>query len=279
MMDGLSSPPLACPVRNCHLPLDRTANQWRCAHGHSFDIARSGYVNLLQPQDRRSREAGDPRVALSARSRLLAAGIGRTVLEAFIARAGSLLPQVGGTVVDLGCGSGDALGLLCAHHHTMAVGIDLATVAVDVAARRFPALTWVVANADRRLPLLDASVPVVVSLHARRNPDECRRVLEPGGHLLVAVPAPDDLIELREAVQGARVERDRLAAVIAEHESSFEVVDRSTARERHRVSGEPLRDLLRGTYRGERTSASERVQAITDLDITLASDLVVLRRH
>jgi 23S rRNA (guanine745-N1)-methyltransferase len=181
--------------------------------------------------------------------------------------------------VDLGCGSGDALGLLRAHRDTTAIGIDLATAAVDAAARRFPSITWVVANADRRLPLLEASVSLLVSLHARRNPEECRRVLEPGGHLLVAVPAPDDLIELREAVQGARVERDRVAAVIAEHESSFDVVDRSTARERHHVSGEPLRDLLRGTYRGERTSASERVQAMTDLDVTLASDFLVLRRR
>jgi 23S rRNA (guanine745-N1)-methyltransferase len=279
MTDHLSSPPLACPVRDCHLPLDRNDAEWRCPHGHSFDVARSGYVNLLQPQDRRSRAAGDPRTALSARSRLLAAGIGRTVLEAFVARAEALLPQAGGTVVDLGCGSGDALGLLRTHRDRMAIGIDLAAVAVDAAARRFPSITWVVANADRRLPLLETRVSLMVSLHARRNPDECRRVLEPGGHLLVAVPAPDDLIELREAVQGTRLERDRVAAVIAEHESSFEVVDRATAREHHHMSGEPLHDLLRGTYRGERTSASERVQAITDLGVTLASDFLVLRRR
>ena len=43
---------LLCPVRNCHLPLARDGRRLVCAGGHSFDVARSGYVNLLQPQDK-----------------------------------------------------------------------------------------------------------------------------------------------------------------------------------------------------------------------------------
>jgi len=272
-------PPLACPVRTCYLPLTRDARAWTCARGHSFDVARRGYVNLLQPQDRRSLDAGDPRAALDARSRLLATGIGRGILDAFVALASGLLPDAGAAVADLGCGAGEALGVLHSRRNIVAVGIDLAAPAVDIAARRFPSVTWVVANADRRLPLLDASQSLVMSLHARRNPAECERVLSAGRHLLVALPAPDDLIELREAVQGARVERDRAAAVITEHASAFDVVDRSTAREQHRVGGEQLRDLLRGTYRGERSSAAERVQALSDLQVTLASDFIVFRRR
>jgi 23S rRNA (guanine745-N1)-methyltransferase len=275
----LSPPPLACPVRNCHLPLDPGDRVWTCANGHSFDVARSGYVNLLQPQDRRSRDAGDPRAALDARARLLNAGIGHSILDAFVTTAAALLPDTGGVVADLGCGFGDALALLQARRPVLGVGIDLAAQAVDVAARRFRSTTWVVANADRRLPLLDGHVSLVLSLHARRNPEESRRVLADGGYLLVAVPAHDDLIELREAIQGSRVERDRTEAVIAEHQASFDIVDQSSARERHRLNSEQLRDLLRGTYRGERATLAERVQSVTDLMVTLASDLLVLRRR
>src|SRR5690242_19735617 len=136
-------PPLACPVRTCHLPLDRSATTWACPRGHSFDVARSGYVNLLQPQDRRSRHAGDTRGALDARGRLLAAGIGRRVLDAFVTVAAALVPTDGAAVADLGCGFGDALGALGGHRHVIGIGIDLAATAVDVAARRFPAMTWV----------------------------------------------------------------------------------------------------------------------------------------
>jgi 23S rRNA (guanine745-N1)-methyltransferase len=260
------------------LPLGRDAGTWRCATGHSFDVARSGYVNLLQPQDRRSLEAGDPRAALEARSRLLTAGIGRRILDAFVTQAAGLLSDGVGTVVDLGCGRGDALSLLHRRRDSSPVGIDLAVSAVDAAARRFPALTWVVANADRRLPLLDARASLVVSLHARRNPQECHRILADDGHLLVAVPAPEDLVELREAAQGEPVERDRVAAVIDEHERFFDVVQRTTATERHVVNGEQARDLLQGTYR-VRTRALERIDPSKPLHVTLASDFIVLRRR
>ena len=47
---------LLCPVRDCHLALVREGQRVLCARGHSFDVARSGYINLLQPQERRSRQ-------------------------------------------------------------------------------------------------------------------------------------------------------------------------------------------------------------------------------
>ena len=37
-----------------------------CPRGHSFDVARSGYINLLQPQERRSRNPGDSADAVAA---------------------------------------------------------------------------------------------------------------------------------------------------------------------------------------------------------------------
>lgn len=271
--------PLACPVRNCHLPVQPVAGAWVCPRGHAFDVARSGYVNLLQPQDRRSPDAGDSAEAVEARRRLLDAGIGTAVLTAFVSRADSLMPGRDDVVADLGCGAGDALGLLHARRAAVSVGIDLSAAAVNLAARRFPAPTWVVANADRTLPLLDASVSLVLSLHARRNPGECHRVLSPGGHLLAAVPAPDDLVELREAVQGSRIERDRVQDLIALHDADFDVIDRFAARERHQLSSDQLRDVLRGTYRGERASDAARVQALGSLTVTFASDVIVLRRR
>jgi 23S rRNA (guanine745-N1)-methyltransferase len=272
------TPPLACPVRQCHLPLARTVAAWRCARGHTFDIARSGYVNLLQPQDRRSRDPGDPRDALEARARLLDSGVGGSILASFVARATMLIAGQLPVAADLGCGFGDALGSLHAAREIVGVGIDLATPAVDRASRRYPAVTWVAANADRRLPLLDASTSLVMSLHARRNPAECHRVLAANGHVLVAVPAPNDLLELRAAVQGVALERDRTPTVIAEH-PQFDVIERFTLREQHRLGRGQLRDLLRGTYRGERSSLSDTVATIDTLDVTLASDVVVLRRR
>jgi 23S rRNA (guanine745-N1)-methyltransferase len=270
--------PLACTVRDCGLLLERDGRSLVCRRGHSYDVARSGYVNLLQPQDRRSLAAGDTPAAVEARARLLASGVGRGVLDAFVHRAAAIeLPKTA-CVIDLGSGSGDALASLATMRPIDGVGIDLSAPATEHAARRFPALTWVVANADRSLPLLDASVDLVLSLHGRRNPAECARVLTSAGFLLAGVPAHDDLIELRASVLGHALEHDRAAALIAELASFFSLVDRAGARERHLLERDALKDLLRATYRGVRTSAAARIDALERLQVTLASDFFLFRR-
>jgi 23S rRNA (guanine745-N1)-methyltransferase len=269
-------PPLACPVRGCGVPLAPVGRAWNCANGHHFDVARSGYINLLQPQDRRSARPGDAEAAIDARARLLASGVGRGLLTRLAAVAARLSPAGDPVIVDLGCGSGDTLAALSAGQ-SCGIGIDLATAAVTRAARTWPALTWVVANADRRLPLLDSSVDVVTSVHARRNPAECSRVLKPGGWLLVAVPAPDDLVELREAILGKRVDRQRADAVVDEHAALFALESTIEQRERIALSVPQLGDLLTGTYRGARQAAYASRVLLEPMTVTMASVILAFR--
>lgn len=268
---------LQCPVRGCAQPLERRESSWECPSHHRFDIARSGYVNLLQPQDRKSLAAGDSREAIEARTSLLADGIGRAPIDAAAEIVAAVHPGRAATVVDLGCGSGELLGALAAASAIDGIGIDLSAIAAARAARAFPSLTWIVANADRRLPIADRSVEIVTSMHGRRNPEECARVLGPGGSLLVVVPAADDLIELRERVQGERIARDRTATVVAEHAPHFSLVSRTVARARHHLDRDRLAQLMRGTYRAGRTSAATAIERLPSLHVTLASELLLFR--
>jgi 23S rRNA (guanine745-N1)-methyltransferase len=235
-----------------------------------------GYINLLQPQDRRSLEAGDRAAAVDAREALLAAGLGLALIDRVAADAASL--PSGSVVADLGSGTGEALGTMVERHGVCGVGIDLSVRAIDKAARRWPSATWVVANADRRLPLLDGSASLVTSLHARRNPAETARVLADDGRLIVAVPAVDDLQELRDAIAGRAVERDRTVGVEAEHATLFRLIARETVRKQHRVNRDALLHLLQATYRGERHSAEPRRLALETLTVTLSSDVLTFTK-
>jgi 23S rRNA (guanine745-N1)-methyltransferase len=266
--------PLACTVRGCGQPLAPRDRAYVCGRGHAYDIARSGYVNLLQPQDRRSRHPGDPRAVAAARARLLDAGVGHGVLDRAATAAARWLAHPHDVAVDLGAGVGD--GLAAATRGSAAgVGIEISTAAAEMAARRFPRLTWVVANADRRLPLLDGSAQFILSLHARRNPMECARVLSPHGALLVAVPAEDDLAELRAVVMGQATSRVRADAVVEAHVPWFRLLERTSVRERVHLDGEALRDLLLVTYRRDRGSRATTAAALASLDVTLASDCLL----
>src|SRR5579863_6634848 len=137
---------LLCPVRDCHLELAREGRRVFCARGHSFDIARSGYINLLQPQDRRSKQPGDTEAAVQGRRRLHDLGVTAPFLHAI---SEILEPHAEDTVLDAGCGEGFYLGELARQTGCDAHGIDISIPALHAAARRYPGSEWIVANADR----------------------------------------------------------------------------------------------------------------------------------
>lgn len=250
---------LLCPVRGCGAPLERREGAWGCPRGHSFDIARSGYCNLLQPQDRKSKSPGDPREAALARRRFLEAGHGDFLLEA-------LREEVRGTTLDVGCGEGYFLGSLGPEE---AHGVDLSVPAIELAARRWPGVNWWVVNADRALPFADGSFDTALSIAGRRPAAELRRVLK--GRLLVAVPGEDDLIELREAVLGEARLLGRVEKTIAELAGLFELESRRTVRSVEKVNA---RDALAATYRGARESRRKKLEDLGEMQVTLSFDLL-----
>src|SRR5437667_10607552 len=236
-------PQLLCTVRSCHLPLAREERRVVCPRGHCFDIARSGYINLLQPQERRSRNPGDSAEAVAARRRFLDRGHAEPLLDAIRAM---VAPVGEGSILDAGCGDGYYLGSL-----GRGSGIDISIAAIDLAARRYPQCEWIVANADRFIPYADASFDLILSITGRMNPAEFRRVGR--GYLLVAVAAPEDLMELR-----GRRGRDRVARTIETFAPFFSLVKRERATTVAELNADETRDLLFASYRprgGQRPSA------------------------
>jgi 23S rRNA (guanine745-N1)-methyltransferase len=270
---------LLCPVRGCGEPLARAESPWRCRRGHSFDLARSGYCNLLQPQDRRSRQPGDSRQAAAARRRLFDRGLHAPLVEALAGWLAELALPPSPAVLDVGCGEGSILAALARGRPLEAHGVDLSAPAVDLAARRHPAATWIVANADRRLPYATGAFAAALSITASKNAPELRRVLAPGGWLLLGVPGADDLIELRQAVLGRGEPRERLAPALERLRPHFALASRGAVRYTVRLEAGALDDLLAATYRGARHAQGERRQAAArqEMTVTMSRDLACLR--
>src|SRR3954466_6184346 len=104
---------LLCSVTGCRLPLQRDERRLVCPRGHSFDIARSGYINLLQPQDRRSKNPGDTPEAVAARRRLHDQGFTQPLLKTIDEM---LAPTMQDVVFEAGCGDGFYLGSLASQY-------------------------------------------------------------------------------------------------------------------------------------------------------------------
>jgi SAM-dependent methyltransferase len=100
------------------------------------------------------------------------------------------LPVSGAEILDVGCGTGGTTAFLGREHRV--IGCDVATDAVRLARGR--GLALVRASAES-LPFSPASFDVVLALDVLEHHDddsavalEARRVLRPGGLLLVTVP-------------------------------------------------------------------------------------------
>ncbi len=267
---------LRCTVRGCERPLAVDGTALRCAAGHSFDRAREGYWNLLQPQDRKSSRSGDRDEAVDARRRWLGRGFVDGLIAMLAAEIDRLAPRPGATIIDVGCGEGTITARLLGQRDVAACGIDLSTRAIRLAVKSAPALTWIVANADRGLPFVDGTVDLAISIFGRRPASELRRVLSPAGTLIVVVPGADDLIELREASQGKARQRDRTEDVHRPLESAFDVVAQSAWRHRVRHDRAAVEDALAMSYRGARASERKRLAVVGDIDVTLAADMFAL---
>lgn len=251
---------LVCSVRDCGMPLVREQRRLVCARGHSFDVARSGYINLLQPQDRRSKDPGDTAAAVRARRRMHDRGVTAPLLRGIVELAAASPSDV---VLDAGSGDGFYLGSLAREIGFDAHGIDISTPAIDAAARRYPGCEWIAANADRLVPYADASFSIVLSITARMNAAEFRRVLRPDGKLLVAVPGPDDLIELRGAG------RDRAARTLETFANQFTLADRRRVTTQADLDAGSVHDLLLSIYRPMRARPAGAMRVTFSLDLLL----------
>ncbi|MFD3592012.1 putative RNA methyltransferase [Nocardia sp. NPDC058640] len=219
---------LACPECGDQLqPHDRAL---RCGTGHSFDIARQGYVGLLTGAS--TKMTGDTADMLDARAAFQGAGhfapIAAAVARAFATRvsdqqtaardvgtpavstqahrADTQLPADAqspsetppdAAVLEIGAGTGYYLAaVLDADPTLLGIALDVAKPAARRAARAHPRLASVLADAWRGLPLRDDTVIGVLSVFAPRNPAEVVRVLAPGGRFVIVTPTARHLGEL-----------------------------------------------------------------------------------
>jgi 23S rRNA (guanine745-N1)-methyltransferase len=191
------------------LALDASSGSWRCARGHGYDVAQEGYCNLLLVQHKASRDPGDSKEMVAARRRFLDAGHYAPIAERiFFIISGAFRDRARtpAHIVDAGCGEGYYLARLAdlSAKHRLPVdiqlaGIDVSKWAVRAAARRDTPAAWAVAS-NRQPPFVAGSVDLILCIFGFPHWKGFAGVLGERGHVLLADPGPDHLIELRRVI-------------------------------------------------------------------------------
>ncbi|MET0513206.1 MAG: putative RNA methyltransferase [Thermoleophilaceae bacterium] len=189
---------LRCPHCDGALACDNATV--RCEAGHSFDVARQGYLSLL-PGDAELGSA-DTAAMVSARSAFLGAGHFDPLAEEVQSECErAVAADAGGCVVDLGAGTGWYLARVLERvGDRTGLALDLSKHALRRAARAHPRIAAVACDAWRPLPLRDGVAALALSVFAPRNGPELARVLRSRGALVLASPTRAHLRELVPAL-------------------------------------------------------------------------------
>ncbi|PXX68841.1 23S rRNA m(1)G-748 methyltransferase [Nocardia tenerifensis] len=213
---------LACP--ECALALEPQDRVLRCGHGHSFDLAKQGYVSLLTGAS--TKMTGDTAAMLDARAAFQGGGHFAPIAAA-VAEAVGPDAHAPGTVLEVGAGTGYYLaGVLDAAPSTRGIALDVAKPAAKRCARAHPRVASVLADAWRGLPVRDGSLRAVLSVFAPRNPAEVARVLTEHGRFVVAAPTEHHLRELIGPLGMVTVDPDKDRRIDAAMSGHFVAVDR-----------------------------------------------------
>lgn len=264
---------LACPLDGT--TLHQGDKVWRCAVGHSFDIARQGYTNLLPVQNKRSRDPGDSKEMVAARQRFLTAGHYQPVAEAVSRAVLAGLPVgTAASCLDAGCGEGYYLReLVIAARETQSLalmGLDISKWAVLSAAKQDRRARWVVGS-NANLPVQPGTLDRLLCLFGFPVYSEFARVLKPGGLLIQVDSGPDHLRELREIIYPA-LKPERTAE--AQAPEGFTYLSTDSVRYALTLSDrEQIADLLTMTPHLYRASAEGREEAVALTVLALTVDV------
>lgn len=184
-----------CPV--CRSPVLKKEKNYVCKNGHNFDIAKSGYVNLLLGSSPKNH--GDNKLMAAARHDFLAEGFYEP-LKNSLRKTVSKFAHNGDIILDCGCGEGYYTSAVSKCVNKSAVfGTDISKDELSIAAKRDKLTSYAVASSFS-LPFDNESINILLEIFSPYCGNEFRRVLKNGGIMIMAYPLENHLWELKKAV-------------------------------------------------------------------------------
>lgn len=268
---------LRCPI--CKKPLSHKDCSLRCDDGHSYDFAKSGYINLLNPGKKNNAKAGDSKEMISARSAFFESEAYSKIRDMICSIA---LELNGSFIVDAGCGEGYYTnGIAICIPKARVFGFDMSKFGCEHASKiakrmRNTNAVFAVSNIFD-MPLESESADLIVNMFAPVADEEFYRVLKKGGYLVVGASGKEHLDGLKRAIYDEVYlnDADEVSA------SGFELIERRTLKYNAKILGnDKIKALFQMTPYYHRTSQADKAKldALESLDTTVEVDFFIFKK-
>lgn len=268
---------LICPI--CKNNLLRQNNCLKCIKNHSFDFAKSGYINLLNPGKKNNAKAGDSKEMIRARSSFFSSGCYGQIRDTLCDIVKGLSPSV---VVDAGCGEGYYTTKIANEiKDALVFGFDMSKFGTEHASKvdKMNGITNTLYSVSNifDLPLSDECTDVVVNMFAPVADGEFHRILRRGGYLIIGVAGEHHLEGLKRVIYD-----DVYLNEVSDHAyNGFELVEvKNLKYEAEIVSRETIWALFQMTPYYHRTSLAdkEKLDHVDKISSTVEVDFYIFKK-
>ena len=194
-------PIIICP--NCKSSLHPFEKTVRCQNGHSFDISKEGYINLLLSNQKNTKNPGDNKMMVNARDAFLSSGHYDFLLDNMESTINSFDIFAASNeiihLLDLGCGTGYYTRNLFKQKKIKKIGVDISKIGIAKASVKDKYSSYIVGSAFN-LPIEDNSIDLLINIFSPLYLEELKRVLKPRGHFIKVIPIGDHMKEVAELV-------------------------------------------------------------------------------
>lgn len=265
-----------CP--KCKNTLIRKQKMYICSNGHCYDIASSGYVNLLGSAKGQGNH-GDNKEMISARKQFLSLGhyfIIVEQLQKLIKEFVSVNAEI--KILDCGCGEGYYTSALKERLNNCSriYGMDVSKDAIISASKAYKNVDFSVGSVNS-LPFANESFDVVLSLFAPLSESEFSRVLKNNGIMITVSPSPSHLIGLKEVIYDTVY----LNPPTTFNVKLFEMVHTQTATSNMRLtSNEQIMALFKMTpyYYNTKRSDAQKLDQLNELETEIGFTFCVYKK-
>ncbi len=268
-----------CPV--CHAPMTSDGKTYRCGGEkvHCYDVASSGYVNLLPPGKMNNAKAGDAREMLRARVNFLSRGKYDKISDTVGDMIAAALPERELCILDAGCGEGHHICNIAKRLDCFAVGIDASKHGAEMGAktaRAAGAKALFAAGNIFSMPVATGSMDAVVSMFAPIPAEEASRVLRDEGVLAVCASGREHLMEMRSIIYDEV--RDSFKGIKAPE--GFTLSEEKEIKYTVHLSGDEIKNLFTMTpfYHRCPKEGRERLEGTESLEITVNCVIHIYRK-
>ena len=269
---------IICP--NCKSALNKEEKTLKCLNGHSFDIAKDGYVNLLLANQKKRLNPGDNKEMMLARETFLTTKHYDFLIEHIdsfikvcIFKSDKSFEEL--NLLDLGCGSGYYTRNILSKTRINKIGIDISKPGIRKASKNDKQSSYFISSIFD-LPIEEQSINIILNIFSPVSISEVIRVLKPEGYFIKVIPGENHMVEIAKQVYDEFIPHQSSIEEEISSEEKLQLIKVEKLEKKIYLKGEDLQNQIAMTpyyYKFE----SEVLNQLKELEVTISFKVIVTR--